>query len=294
MDQKEIEKPVRISLVILPEARWSVARQWWRLADELGFHTAWTYDHLTWRSFQDDEWFGATTTLAAAATETQRIRIGPLVASPNFRHPVTFAKEVMGLDDLSNGRLSLGLGSGGIGFDAAALGEDPWPMAERTSRFHEFSYQLDTLLSQPASDLTGLHYRAIAARNIPGCIQTPRVPFVISAYGAKGMALTAKLGQGWVTTGGDSGLIGVAEQVQLLDAACSAAGRAPETLDRHYLTGFGADEPWMQSLESFTDLAGRATALGITDIVLHRPRSTEPFLGAAGLLEDIAERFLQP
>jgi alkanesulfonate monooxygenase SsuD/methylene tetrahydromethanopterin reductase-like flavin-dependent oxidoreductase (luciferase family) len=283
---------VRVSLVILPEARWAVARQWWRLAEELGFHTAWTYDHLTWRSFQNEEWFGATTTLAAAAGETKRIRIGPLVASPNFRHPVTFAKEVMGLDDLSNGRFTLGLGSGGTGFDAVALGATPWSMGERTRRFHEFTYQLDTLLSHPTAELAGAHYSAVEARNIPGCIQSPRVPFVISAYGAKGMALTANQGQGWVTTGGDSGLVGVAEQVRLLDSACNAAGRIPDTLDRHYLTGFSTDEPWLQSIEAFTDLAGRATELGITDVVLHRPRSTEPFLGATSVLEEIAARFL--
>ncbi len=72
---------------------------------------AWTYDHLTWRNLRDGPWFGAVPTLAAAALVTSRIRLGTLVASANFRHPVPFAKELMTLDDLSHGRFTLGVGA---------------------------------------------------------------------------------------------------------------------------------------------------------------------------------------
>lgn len=92
------------------------------MAEEYGFHHAWTYDHLGWRSLVDKPWFDAVPTLTAAATVTSKIRLGTLVASPNFRHPAHFARELTALDDVSDGRFSVGLGAGGVGFDATVLG----------------------------------------------------------------------------------------------------------------------------------------------------------------------------
>lgn len=105
---------MRLSTVILPVRRWSQGgREAWQRAEELGFHAAYTYDHLSWRSFRDQAWFGALPTLTAAAAATSRMRLGTLVTSPNFRHPVTLAKELISLDDISDGRITLGIGAGG-------------------------------------------------------------------------------------------------------------------------------------------------------------------------------------
>lgn len=171
---------MKIGVVILPDQRWAEAERLWREAEELGFSHAWTYDHLTWRSLRDGPWFAAVPTLAAAAVSTSTIRLGTLVASPNFRHPVTFAKELMTLDDISSGRITLGLGSGGVGWDATALGQDPWSASERTSRFTEFVQQLDRLLTEPVIDsISGKFYSAKDARAIPGCVQKPRRKSVV-------------------------------------------------------------------------------------------------------------------
>ena len=151
---------MRIGLVILPHEPWAVARERWKTADELGFHHAWTYDHLTWRSFRERSWFGAIPTLTAAATLTRRIRLGTLVATPNFRHPVSFAKEAMTLDDISQGRLTLGLGAGSESFDASALGQKPWSPRERADRFAEFVELLDRLLVERATTVQGRFYSA--------------------------------------------------------------------------------------------------------------------------------------
>src|SRR5260370_5597590 len=98
---------MRLGVVILPELRWPSAQSVWRRAEALGFEHAWTYDHLAWRSLRDRPWFGAIPTLTAAAAATERIRLGPLLASPTFPHPVSVPKELITLDDVSTRRLSL-------------------------------------------------------------------------------------------------------------------------------------------------------------------------------------------
>ena len=85
--------PVRLGAVILPEHPWREGRAIWRRAEELGLDHAWTYDHLAWRDLAGEPWYATVPTLVAAATATSRIRVGTWVASPNFRHPVPFAKK---------------------------------------------------------------------------------------------------------------------------------------------------------------------------------------------------------
>src|SRR5436190_390282 len=126
-------RPVRVGIVILPEQRWAEARARWTRAEQYGFAHAWTYDHLGWRDLADGPWFDAVATLTAAATATSSIRLGTLVASPNFRHPVQLAREVTALDDVSDGRLTLGLGAGAAApsFDALVLGRPPLSPGQR-------------------------------------------------------------------------------------------------------------------------------------------------------------------
>ncbi|QHC30313.1 LLM class flavin-dependent oxidoreductase [Streptomyces sp. HF10] len=81
---------LRLSTVILPYRRWHEGgRATWVRAEQLGFRTAYTYDHLSWRSFRDGPWFGAVPTLTAAAAATERLRLGTLVTSVKPRSPIT-------------------------------------------------------------------------------------------------------------------------------------------------------------------------------------------------------------
>jgi alkanesulfonate monooxygenase SsuD/methylene tetrahydromethanopterin reductase-like flavin-dependent oxidoreductase (luciferase family) len=134
-----------------------------------------------------------------SSTATETIRLGTMVTNPNFRHPVTLAKDLMTLDDISDGRITLGIGAGGGGFDATVLGNAPWPPHERADRFGEFLPLLSTLLQQGVTTFQGSHYAAVEARNIPGCVQKPRIPFYVAATGPRGLRLAAEYGQGWVT-----------------------------------------------------------------------------------------------
>ncbi|WP_207401179.1 LLM class flavin-dependent oxidoreductase [Actinomadura roseirufa] len=262
----------RIGTVMWPMQSWPEAGELWRHAEDLGFHHAWVYDHLAWRG--TTPWYDAYTTLAAAAAVTSRVRLGTLVTSPNFRHPVPAAHAIRTIDHISGGRLTVGIGAGGTrrASDAGVLGGDEWSPAERADRFAEWTRLLDRLLRDPVTTDEGTFYTARDVVGEPGCVQRPRVPFVIAGDGPRGMRLAARLGQGWVTSGHAEGrdpreVVGT--RLAALREAYAAEGRAPG--DVLLLTGF-TEEPWLESAGAFADLAGRYAELGVTDIALHWPR----------------------
>ncbi|MDI1464802.1 LLM class flavin-dependent oxidoreductase [Catellatospora sp. KI3] len=270
---------MRVSALILPVYPWREGRHIWREAEDLGFHAAYTYDHLSWRDFRFGPWFGAVPTLTAAAAATGRLRLGTMVTSPNFRHPVTLAKDLIALDDVSDGRITVGIGAGGVGFDATVLGQEPWSTAERTERFEEFVPLLDRLLTDPVTTHHGKHYSAYEARMVPGCVQRPRLPLAVAATGPRGLALAAGHGQAWITTGparkGDEtdpaeipGIL--AGQLAALNRACAAIGRDSAELSKILLTGFTQEAP-LESVEAFVDFAARYAEMGFDEIVVHRP-----------------------
>ncbi|MYV56958.1 LLM class flavin-dependent oxidoreductase [Streptomyces sp. SID3212] len=290
---------LRLSTVILPIHRWTEGREVWRRAEELGFDAAYTYDHLSWRvPFRDGPWFGAVPTLTAAATATSRMRLGTLVTSPNFRHPVPFAKDLLSLDDVSEGRITLGVGAGGTGFDATVLGQEPWSPRERADRFAEFVALLDRLLSEDSVTYDGTFYSASEARDIPGCVQRPRLPFAVAATGPRGMKLAARYGQAWVTTGDpklyetgtpEESRDAIRGQVDRLGEACAEIGREVAGVEKILLTGFTPDRTGpLQSVDAFVDFAGRHAEIGITEIVIHQPVPDTDFAVDPRVFERIA------
>jgi alkanesulfonate monooxygenase SsuD/methylene tetrahydromethanopterin reductase-like flavin-dependent oxidoreductase (luciferase family) len=295
---------LRVGVMILPEERWAEARGRWEAAERLGFAHAWTYDHLTWRGFRDTAWFGAIPTLTAAAVATRRIRLGTLVASINFRHPLTLAKEVVALDDISGGRFTLGIGAGGSGWDATMLGQ-AWPARERADRFEEFVTLTDRLLRAPKASFDGRYYAVDEARTFPGCVQHPRVPFAVAASGSRGMRLAARYAQTWVTTGvrtkqapigAVEGAEDVRRQMVRLDRACHEIGRDPASLRRLVVTGPEAGGPVLDSglasVDAFQETVGRYAAVGVTDLVVHWPRPDGPFAGDLDTFERICSSVL--
>ena len=124
----------------------------------------------------------------------------------------------------------------------------------------------------------------------PGCVQRPRVPFAIAGTGPRAMRLAAKYADTWVTAGAprpDSGVScyeAVRTQLAQLAEVTAAEGRTLRTLLR---TG-AAEDPWMDSIEAYRDLAGRYGELGITDLALHWPHERSPFASDRKVLEQIA------
>jgi alkanesulfonate monooxygenase SsuD/methylene tetrahydromethanopterin reductase-like flavin-dependent oxidoreductase (luciferase family) len=285
---------VRYGIVILADRRWADSARRWQLAEQYGFDHAWTYDHLGWRDLVDGPWFDAVPTLAAAATVTSRIGLGTLVASPNFRHPVSFARQLTALDDLSGGRfvLGLGAGAGGPSFDAAVLGQPPLTVRERADRFAEFTELLDLLLREDHVTWRGRYYAAVDARNLPGCVQRPRIPFVVAANGRRAIGLAARFGDGWVTTGDRSGgldawWLSVAEAAGRLDEALDAAGRPRDAIGR-YLSMDASGVFSLSSPDCFAEMTFRASELGFTDVITHWPRESGSYAGDESVLETVA------
>ena len=287
---------VRHGIVILPQTDWPAAARRWRQAEEYGFDHAWTYDHLSWRGLADQRWHATIPTLTAAATVTSRIGLGLFVASPNFRHPVPFAKELATLDDISGGRLLIGVGSGGTGFDAEVLGQPPLTPRERHARFVEFVDGLDALLrfEQPGSggiSFSGDWYTAHNARMVGAPAHEPRAPLLIAGNGPKAIRYAATRGDGWITTGGpeedrEAWWAGLAVLARRFDDEFAASGREGDfsrvvSLDNDF--GYS-----LASAASYEDAVGRAASLGFTDVVAHWPRDEGLYAGSESVLDEIA------
>lgn len=278
---------VRIGVIVLPILTWPEARPLYQRLDAIGVDTIWCYDHLVWRDFSEGPWQATVPLMTAIAGATERARIGTIVASPNYRHPVTFAKELMTVDDVSGGRVTLGMGAGAVaGWDVTALGQEPWSRGERTARYEEFTQQLDVLLREPRVErLDGRFYAAREARCLPGCAQRPRLPFWLAATGPRGMRLVARHGQGWITLGhpiwpddldaGERDRI-LREHIDALARICDEEGRDPASLDRLYMS-VPTREHWWSSADAFREQMARYAALGFTDVALHYPHPHAPF-----------------
>ena len=266
-----------------------------RRAEAVGVRTVWTYDHLMWSPLADSAWYGCVPLLAAAAMCTDRVRLGTQVATPNYRHPVPFAKELVTLDQMSGGRLEIGVGAGVEGPDAAVLGDPPRSRSERTQRFDEWLTMLDELLRSPITTVRGERFTAIEARMLPGCVQQPRVPFTVAAAGPRALALAARFGQAWVTYGpygapvaADEWFAALAAQSERLSAAVAAAGRDPADLRR--VAQFALDVDWpFSSPDCYADVLGRLAELGFSELTVHwcrpdgrgLPESALSFVAAA-------------
>ena len=293
---------MRFGIVILPQDPWRVARPKWERAEQFGFDHAWTYDHLSWRSLADQPWHATIPTLTAAAVVTERIRLGTFVSSPNFRHPVPFAKELATLDDIADGRLLLGVGSGGTGFDAVVLGQPEYSPRQRHERFAEFVDALDVLLRHEAPgdtgtgtgiSFTGEWASAVNARMVGVPRQRPRPPFVIAANGPRGLRLAVRYGAGWVTTGadgvsGDDWWASVERLASRLAETADAEGRDPATIDRYLNLDSGGSYS-LRSVAAFNDAVDRAARLGFTDVISHWPRADGIYAGSEAVLDEVAD-----
>lgn len=290
---------MRIGVVLIPTDPWPESVAAARSVEALGYDHLWVYDHLTWRRYRDRPWHGIYPWLAGLAAATDRIRVGTMVSSPNIRHPVTLAKDAMTIDHISGGRLTIGLGAGGIGFDATAFGQHELTPGQRIGRLKEFATVLDGLLRGELTNHEGRWYTVNEARMFPGCVQTPRVPMALAGRGPRGVRVAARLGDAWITNGATEDRVTPAEhreaiagQVRLFERTCVEADRDPATVDRIVMIS-ALDGDAMDSIENFDETVDYYRSLGFTDLVFHHPRSDDPHWNyPPEMMEAIAERYL--
>ncbi len=140
------------------EASWPQLREMAVLAEDAGFDSLWVGDHLQYKRPLDvvGPW-EAWSTLAALAAITSKVELGPLVACTSFHSPPMLAKKAATVDEISNGRLILGLGAGWNEADYTAYG---FPYDRRVSRFEEAFTIIRTLLREGQIDFDGEFYQA--------------------------------------------------------------------------------------------------------------------------------------
>ncbi len=222
--------------VQLPEVErvvgWPEYREMAVTAEAVGFDSLWVGDHLLYRD-DDGSTSGpmeAWSVLAALAAVTDRVKIGPLVAASSFHNPVMLAKKAATVDEISNGRLILGLGAGWNRIEYDAYG---FPFDRRVSRFEEAFTIIRTLLAEGAIDYEGVYYSA------KDCVLEPKVrpegiPLMIGSEGPRMLAATlpyVSLWNGWHAWRGNTPQ-GAKELVEMVDAACLEAGVSPNSVGR--------------------------------------------------------------
>ncbi len=221
--------------VQLPEVErivtWPEVRDMAMTAEDVGFDSLWVGDHLLYKA--DGESKGpweAWSMLAAIAAVTDRVQIGPLVAATSFHNPAMLAKKAVTVDEISDGRLILGLGAGWNRAEYDAYG---FAFDRRASRFEEAFTIIRTLLSDGAIDIDGQFYTLRECEMVPPA-RSGGIPLMIGSEGPRVLRATLPYVDGWNAWHAwyDNSLDGAEALLARIDDACAEAERVPSTLSR--------------------------------------------------------------
>jgi alkanesulfonate monooxygenase SsuD/methylene tetrahydromethanopterin reductase-like flavin-dependent oxidoreductase (luciferase family) len=238
--------PMKTDILLVPmSANWAQMRAAALATEEAGFDGLWTWDHL-----RDPDGGGETgvpeamTVLAALAELTKRVMLGPLVLNVANRHPGLLANMAATLQQISGGRLLLGLGAGGhrklpYAAEQEMLGLRVEPDAVRAERVAEAAQVLRLLWSGDGASFAGTHYQLDRPS---GYLRAePAPPIIVGGFGPRMAGIAGRHGDGF---NAPAALPGLAELLRVAHEARSAAGRDPSGF---IATVFAALEPrWLQ------------------------------------------------
>ena len=215
------------------EVRWPELRAIARIAEQAGFDSIWFGDHLLYR-YASGETRGpweAWTTLAGLAEATERVALGPLVAATAFHHPFMLAKMAATVDEISGGRLVLGIGAGWNPVEFAAIDA---PFDHRISRFEEAFTIVRTLLAHGTIDFEGEFFSAREAELLPRPARSGGPEILVGSSGPRMLATTLPYVHAWNAWYADTqnAPSGVPALREVVDAAARAAGRDPVAIER--------------------------------------------------------------
>jgi alkanesulfonate monooxygenase SsuD/methylene tetrahydromethanopterin reductase-like flavin-dependent oxidoreductase (luciferase family) len=229
-------RPLKVG-VQLPEiereVRWPELLDMVRAIEDLGFDSIWVGEHLLYR-FADRGPRGpweAWTLMAAIAGVTSRVAFGPLVACTNFHNPALLAKQATTIDEISGGRLVLGLGAGWNEPEFRAFG---FPYDHRFDRFEEAFTIIRTLLRGGTIDFDGRWYQVRDCEILPHGPRPNGPPLMIGSNGSRMLRATLPYVDSWNSWFADTGNRpeGVPALRGRVDAACHEVGRDPAEVER--------------------------------------------------------------
>ncbi len=228
-------RPLKIG-VQLPEVEyvytWPQVVEMAQTAEAIGLDSIWVGDHLMYRYGTGAPPRGpyeAFTTLAALAAVTNRVELGPLVASTGFSNPAMIAKRAATIDQISNGRFILGLGSGWHEPEYKGFG---FPYDRRVARFAESYEIITTMLETGEIDFHGEFFDLDGGLLFPKPVRD--VPIMIGSNGPKMLSIALDKATYWNSwfDGWDNNATGLKRLLGEIDQACKAAGKDPATLIR--------------------------------------------------------------
>jgi probable F420-dependent oxidoreductase len=271
-----------------------------RTAEAMGFDSFWLPDHLLFRpdgGKPQGQW-ECWTLLAAIAACTSTIEIGPFVSCVGFRNPALLAKMADTVDEISGGRLILGLGAGWNEAEYTAFG---YPFDHRVDRFEEAVQIIHALLRHGYVDFSGNYFSASECELRPRGPRRHGPPIMIGTNGERMLRQTALYADAWNaffwwTGNTPSGIPPLRERV---DAACQEVGRDPSSLERTVCvlvelpgaTGTPFSEtPLRGSPEAIAESLHAYADKGITHVQLRLDPNTADGLAALGPVLGLLER----
>jgi probable F420-dependent oxidoreductase len=249
------------------------------LAERLGYHSMWLDDHMWTRAMPELDHLDIVPTLAALAMKTQRLRLGTLVICYAYRNPAMLAKALCSIDQISKGRLDVGLGIGWMREEFQAYGFEYPRVGTRLKQLDESLQVLKAMFTEPKATFKGRFYNVADAFNNPKPIQKPHPPITIGGAGKKVMLrIVAKYADRWNIPGGYPD---IADLTATLKGHCEAVGRDFNTIEisEQLLVCMGASA---EEVERKWQMASRMKPFATTAI-----KGTPPELIAA-LKERIA------
>jgi probable F420-dependent oxidoreductase len=230
------DRPLKIG-VQLPEVerevRWPELLDIARTVEDLGFDSVWMGDHLLyrWPGHEPRGPWEAWTALAGIAAATTRVTLGPLVACTAFHNPAMLAKQAATVEEISGGRLVVGLGAGWNEVEFRAFG---FPFDHRVDRFEEAFTIIRSLLRDGAVDFEGRYYSARDCELRPLPARPGGPPILIGSNGPRMLRIALPYADAWNSWYSDTNNspAGVGPLRDLVDAACRDVGRDPADVER--------------------------------------------------------------
>jgi alkanesulfonate monooxygenase SsuD/methylene tetrahydromethanopterin reductase-like flavin-dependent oxidoreductase (luciferase family) len=243
-------------------------------AERLGFDVLWCADHLFYFLVPDAPFLDGWALLPAWAAVTTTIRLGVLITNLSWRSPVQVARSAVAVDQLSVGRLELGVGTGAFG-DQAMAGMLEMAPRERIGRLREGVGVIDRLLRGDATPFKGTYTTYTEAHTEPGCAQSPRVPLTIGAVQRRAIEVAVELADTWSTytnplLSRDEARKDIVSRVHIFEELCAMKGRDPDDLRRSLLV-LNPLDAW-ESTTTVEHILETYDGLGFSEFVFHRPR----------------------